>query len=136
MAPELIKADPRYKKQLLIRILIIAFIFAIGLAFFRSYLDSLIAGSDTQTLVLSLRIALWLMFSIPVLFGIYIFRLALRSYKEERFPPSGTKVIKDTILLTGKAAKSRAIIIILIACSLILISVGALFSATAIINML
>lgn len=38
-------------------------------------------------------------------FGVYAFRLGRRVLSEERFPPAGTKVVRDTRVLRGRAAR-------------------------------
>jgi len=132
MEREIIKADPKYKKQLLIRFLILVICLAIGLAFLRSHMEN----SDPQVLAECLSIVLWLIFIPPILFAVFFIRFALRCQKEGRFPPTGTKVIKDTVVLHGQDAKRRSLMIIVVSAAMILISLGGIFFALTLINML
>jgi len=53
---------------------------------------------------------LFLILTVPaVVSGVSMFRTSRLAYKTGRFPPPGTRVIKDTKLLLGKAAKRRGI---------------------------
>jgi hypothetical protein len=38
-------------------------------------------------------------------FGVYVFRFGRRVAREERFPPDGMKVVRDTRVLHGRAAR-------------------------------
>ena len=132
MEREIIKADPKYKKQLLIRFLILVICLAIGLTFMRAHMENL----GTQALAGFLRVMLWIIFVPPILFAIFFISFALRCQKEGRFPPTGTKVIKDTVVLHGQDAKRRSLMIIVVSAAMILISLGGIFFALTLINML
>lgn len=79
---------------------------------------------------------LWIIFVPPILFAIFFISFALRCQKEGRFPPTGTKVIKDTVVLHGQDAKRSSLMIIVISVLLILFSLVGLFFAVTLINML
>jgi hypothetical protein len=40
-------------------------------------------------------------------FAMYLWRLGTRIVREERFPPEGTKVIRDVVVIHGDAARWR-----------------------------
>jgi hypothetical protein len=43
--------------------------------------------------------------------GTWIFRLGRRIVRAERFPPPGTTVFRDTVVLRGRAARRRGLLI-------------------------
>ena len=104
---EIAPADKDYRKRL-IRLLVVLFclgflaiLWAVPAAL--EYLNSL-EPRDSLWLV---EILLALMFVGMVPPGIYLWRLAWRILKEERFPPSGMKLVRDTTVLHGKSARFR-----------------------------
>jgi hypothetical protein len=115
MSKEILKADPGYRKRTMLIItgmliagcLVIAFL----LPWLKSYMLTLGCRKASQLLFAIFAVA----FIVPLLLSFHIIRTGVKSLREERFPPTGTKVIKDTVLLTGKEARNRGKILIFLA---------------------
>ncbi len=115
---EIVRADKGLRQRLLIFILLI---FMAGGAFmwwFSGWSKSVEPERALHVIVWSL-IVLFLGV-IPI--GLYIIRLGSKIAEEERIPPLGMKVIKDTEVVIGKTARRRGRI--LQACGLLIIVVA------------
>jgi hypothetical protein len=123
MDNEILKADPRYRKKALISMLVMVIFGIMAIVFLlpwlKGYLMFLGCRKGAQVLVLIFGVA----FIIPIFLSIQMLRIAAKSMREERFPPSGTKVIKDTAVLSGNAAKNRGIILFFLAGFMLLVSI-------------
>ena len=123
MDTEILKADPRYRKRALLTILGITIagclIIAFLLPWLKEYLMFLGCRKGAQVIVLVFALA----FIVPLILSIKMLMIASRVMQEERFPPSGTKVIKDTVVLTGIEAKNRGIILFFLAGFMLLASI-------------
>lgn len=58
--------------------------------------------------------------------GAYAWQLGGRTRRSLRFPPPGVPVVKDTLVLEGKEARTRGALIRIIAGGLIALSIGRL----------
>lgn len=105
---EIHKADPALRRRLLF---VVVAIFATGLAvnyYLQHYLDA--ATISPQLLIARLRMTVYI-FALSLLPAIYfayhLFLSGRRVVRENRFPPSGASVIKDTTVLRGQTARFR-----------------------------
>lgn len=116
MDQEILKADPAFRKRLLviIGIVVILGILLIGIVIPRF----LIPGGDSADPAQALNQLKWLLAIIylPLLgFCVYLVSMAIRSWRQEVFPPLGTRVIKDTPIFRGQKARHKALGIIILA---------------------
>jgi hypothetical protein len=117
------KADPATRKRALYLIGAMTIVGAAaihwGLPALQKYLFSLPPKVSLKMTCLIIFITF-----VPVsLMGFYFFFLGRKTLNTKQFPPRGTKVIKDTALLTGSAATRRGKMLILGGILLILLSV-------------
>ena len=114
-----LKADKKLRRTALVLILLGCIIGGAGVVYFRDLMAQ-VNLIDDKNPVAALEILLRFMDRIYILFmiltvpavfaGVSMFRTSYLAYKTERFPPVGTRVIKDTKLYVGKAAKRRGIV--------------------------
>ena len=117
------KADKTYRNKWLA----VYFIFSlIGAALiiwwlpkFKLYMETLTPDKLVQTASL-----VFLILFVPIiLFGLYILSIGRRTLKSEHYPPPGMKVIRDTRILQGKAARIRGYLIIINVLVIIVLSI-------------
>jgi L-asparagine transporter-like permease len=126
MSDQIVRADKRYRKRallfyilsVLLSLVLVAWVLPRGTEYLRNLdPDAALLIADTVLVLMLLSVA-------PM--GLYLLRLAGKILKEERFPPQGTKVLRDTLLVTGRKATVRGYVLRVV--SVILIVVG-LFGA-------
>ena len=130
MENQIIQADKKLRKQVLVGICIFILVSGLLIHMMLAYLqeckslaetDAVMAISNISHLVTIITIANAFVSSV---FALYVFSVATKVLKSGRFPPEGMKVIKDTRLLTGRKAKRMAMGHILI--GIVLLSTNAL----------
>jgi hypothetical protein len=93
----------------------------IALRFCQGYLDDVKALADLNTAAAIAKLGFLFRFAILMLaaslsgFALLLLVLARRIMAENRFPPSGMKVIMDTRVVTGEAARVRARVVLVVA---------------------
>lgn len=110
--PELQKADLTTRRRVrlfALGYLLLMFVTLIGLLLFSEALQVWLLEHRDYILNHPDRIAVVLLIlGLPVLAGcVYLWRFAGPIIEQQRFPPQGTKVIRDTVVLTGRAAVFR-----------------------------
>lgn len=133
MEQEIIKADPKYRKKVLIFIVIAAFVAILTIAIFTSQLQTYISANDLELGMKALRNLIIALLVPPIGFALWMIFIATRAYKQHSFPPQGYKVIKDTIRHTGSDARKRALIVIFLSVLIMLASFYAMYSASCFI---
>lgn len=106
--PEYLYADPVYRKKVIILVLIIALGGTLILTLLTPLFNDYHTHQKPEIALYIIRYTLLVLLIIPVMFTFYMIRFAVSTIKQGQFPPSGTKVIKDTRILYDNAAKSRA----------------------------
>lgn len=105
-------ADPGARRRALLWLAAIAATGTGLLLGLQRWLARLGNGGDIAQAGASLASALWLAASLAVLalvaLGGYAWRQADRVHLHQRFPPPGQPVIRDTLVLEGRAALNRA----------------------------
>jgi len=106
---EVIPADPAYRRRIAILVLVLAAVGAAAIAWLERTWAAIDPGTVDPDAVKRVLTIAPVLLAIPLLlFGLWLARFSLRVYREERFPPEGVKVIRDTQLVTGEAARLRA----------------------------
>ncbi|MEW6265321.1 MAG: hypothetical protein AB1641_19760 [Thermodesulfobacteriota bacterium] len=125
MAEEIIHADKKARKKVLI-LVVLAGIAGAGLAVWiaPAYLRYL-QGIEPGRAVVLVKTTLVILFLAPAPIGAHMFGLGRKAAREERFPPSGLKIIRDTKVITGRPAVIRGRIIQTLATVMILLSLSA-----------
>ena len=120
--PDMIPADPQYRRKVLVWLLIIALGLGFLLYSLQPYLQSNIdAGTPEQTL----NLLKWVMIAlaiVPLGFAIYMLVIAIKVYRQAIFPPEGTKVLRDTPILFDQDARRRANILVVLSALLMFMS--------------
>jgi len=120
--PDMVPADPQYRRQVLILLLIIALGLGFLLYSLQPYLQANIdAGTPEQTL----QLLKWMLIAlgiVPLGFAIYMLVIAIKVYRQGIFPPEGTKVLRDTPILFDQDARRRANILVVLAALLMFMS--------------
>jgi hypothetical protein len=105
-------ADPGARRRALLWLALIAAAGAGVLLGLQRWLARLGSAGDVAQAGASLASALWLASSLAALalgaLGAYVWRQADRVHLNQRFPPPGQPVIRDTAVLEGRAALNRA----------------------------
>ena len=111
---EIQRADRRLRMLLVLAFVGAVAVGAVGLSVFEGWLDEVrqLAPADARR---ALRSAfLWVAggaFATSLLPGVYLWRFGSRTRSAARFPPPGARVIRDTAILQGDAARRRGGII-------------------------
>lgn len=121
---EILRADTNYRRKAIkvYFMMVVIGIFIIGYVFpeFMSYVEKKPLDERFDIMLNLLEI---LMLSVlPI--GIYPCYYAWAIYKSDQFPPTGHKVIRDTVILRGKAARLKAFV--LICCGLVIVFMAIL----------
>ncbi len=105
-------ADPDARRRALLWLAAMVATGAGALLGLQRWLARLGSAGDVAQAADSLASALWLTSSIAamglVALGAYVWRQAERVHLNQRFPPPGQPVIRDTVVLEGRAALNRA----------------------------
>ena len=130
MEKQFLQPDKQYKTKTII-LLILCMIAGLAVAgYFHFYLQDIkeLAKYDyEQALAKMLFLFKLIMISMAFTFtsfGIYIIRISIKTIISKQFPPPGMKVIKKTELLTGKSAKTRGLIGVVLAIAIIITGIS------------
>jgi hypothetical protein len=122
------KADVEHRRKVL-RMLILMGLTGLAVIFwgvpaFNQWIESMEPNRAVKTLML----VLVLLFMPLLLAGLYVLRMARMVFAGERFPPSGVKVVKDTVVLEGRRARRRAYLMVVYGLLLIFLALyGAVY---------
>lgn len=126
-SPVVLKADKRYRLLVLslsgiLLVLGFALLFW-GVPFLQAYLNS-------QPLPLAIKTVQWLLIGLflsLIPFALYFVGFAWRILNCGCFPPTGAKVLRDTVVLCGRPARRRAYLLLILAGLLFLLAMGGVF---------
>lgn len=109
--PVILEADPAYRRKMVLALIVLAVLGGAALIITKSVLDGIeaLAAVDPDAAIQKIkRLIVGIIAVNAVLssvFGLYFVLLAVRVFRSGQFPPPGMKVIRDTLLRTGKKAK-------------------------------
>jgi len=124
-------ADPALRRQALIAVTLAAVLGSaalLGLQHWLTDLQARPAREELQGLLSALRGCTFSMCGLLVGLAFYSWRLARRVTRDQRFPPLGRRVLRDTPVLEGAAALNRARILRMLAVILVLSSLGLMMA--------
>ncbi|NOT54992.1 MAG: hypothetical protein HOP18_10335 [Deltaproteobacteria bacterium] len=107
----ILKADPRLQRVAWVTVTVLIGCGAFGILFLREFLahiEALTAHAPEeriQQLITLLKILLVIKGISFIGFGTFSAQRALRTIHTDQFPPPGTRVIRDTLVVTGRAAQ-------------------------------
>lgn len=125
MEEEIQRADSKHRSRILVVLLV--FVVA-GLALLRWGLPAAYAELnrlDPETALRVIEAVLVLLFLGLIPFGLYLGRLGRRAVDHERFPPPGTRVVRDVPVLRGEKARRRGKALSFFSWGLIVLAVAA-----------
>ncbi len=125
----LIPADKVYRKKVIFVYVILGSIgvavIGWGLPWMQKFLQTL--GREEALQFMKVVLVMVFLSVIPV--ALYLFSFGRKVSAAERFPPPGTKVIRDTVVLEGEKAKQRGRLIVVFSLVLALFGLfGALYA--------
>ncbi|MBF0529179.1 MAG: hypothetical protein HQK55_07895 [Deltaproteobacteria bacterium] len=111
MTEEIVRADRTTRITVVVIVIvvmvIVGFLFQWGLPRLVFHLKTLPAEEAVQTI----KIGLVVTFGSVIPIGLYMFVIGRRTSREERFPPRGLKVLRDTKIISGPSAVRRGRVI-------------------------
>jgi len=106
---EVIPADPAYRMRIVILVLLLVAVGAGAIVWLERTWASIDPGTVDPDAVQEVLTIAPVFLGLPLLIlSLWLARFSFRVRREERFPPEGVKVIRDTQLVTGAAARLRA----------------------------
>ncbi len=142
MSPQIQKADERLRIRWLVGLTLVAAIGAVGILRLDDYLSelhTLVAATQPATAEKARIAVRWVLAAIVgagALFSLYLGWTSWRIYSGERYPPPGARVLSDTKILLGKAARRRGLIGLLLATLTLLLTLAVAARADRVFNRL
>ena len=124
MTEEIVKADNRSRRMVLA--LVMAAVVACGILvlWFRPWGVRQLMSMEPDKALRTIKWALVILFLGGTPGAAYLVSLGRRIMSENRFPPTGMKVLKDTPVLTGRAARKRGSAILALALVMFCLCLG------------
>ena len=114
MSPEIQRADAGLRIRFLLVMTLVAAAAARGLVYLDGYLSELQTLAEkarptaAEKTLTAARIVFALLAAGGVALGIYLGHISWRALRAGRFPPPGTRVLSDTVVRQGAAARRHA----------------------------
>ncbi len=106
--------DPRARRNAVLLVIMLAVLGTIALIAMERFIDDLreLTREDPYLAIVRVNSAIKLL-AVSIGLGLagfaaWLARLSLQAHRTQRFPPPGTRVIRETRVLTGEAARARA----------------------------
>lgn len=112
-------ADPTARRRALLAMVVVAIAGAFAYLGLEQWLNQLEVSDPDHARATLASALLWTSCAMALTvaaFGVYILMLGSRVRNAERFPPPGARVVRDTPVVTGRAARTRGLLMQLIAC--------------------
>ena len=124
MSDDVIKADSR--SRLMVLILVVAAVACCGALFFwvRPWAIRQLLTMEPDRAIHAIKWGLVILFLGGTPGAAYLMKLGRRVLSENRFPPQGMKVLKDTLVLTGRPAQLRGRTIFALAIVMFCLCIG------------
>lgn len=115
MSEKIIPGDAQYASR--VRWIVMAFLVGVGLCWLwiKARLDQLVASVDSDPMLAAAQLhdfvqivtlGMWL---VGILIGLWLFRIALRIFRDGQYPSPGAKVMRPTTVVFGRPAYIRAV---------------------------
>jgi len=106
---EIVRADPRERRRALVVVAVGAVLGSIAITWVLPWVEhsaaEAVRGGLPKSVVCRSTLVGLMLFTLPLIaFGVYAFRFGRQVALEQRFPPSGRAVVRDTRVLHGRAA--------------------------------
>ncbi|HET9062185.1 MAG TPA: hypothetical protein VFO62_02750 [Candidatus Binatia bacterium] len=110
-SPEILRADPRARRRALAILVVGGLLGLLAIEWLLPWARGRVAqavyeGGLPQSAVCKSVLAFLMLIAASVAaFGVYVWRFGRRVVREERFPPTGVNVVRDTRVLNGRPAR-------------------------------
>jgi hypothetical protein len=110
-SPEILRADPRARRRALAIVVVGGVLGLLAIEWLLPWArgrveQAVYEGGLPQSAVCKSVLAFLMLVAASVgAFGVYVFRFGGRVVREERFPPAGVKVVRNTRVVHGRAAR-------------------------------
>lgn len=115
MEDEIILADKSYRKKILFYLIILVIVCSIILLVGSPIIERTLYGQNPEKGMKITAILMFVFCLLPIPIGFYLLSIANRILREDRYPPTGLKMVKDTVVIHGEKAKLRAYLLLLFA---------------------
>jgi hypothetical protein len=121
MEDQVVHADKKLRRQVPMGFVVLVLVGAVVIQGISSHMENLeqMAGSDSKLAIEKLGHLLLTMKAVnavvSVVFAVYFFNVARKTWRSERYPPPGMRVIQDTKIQEGGRAKLMALVHMFIA---------------------
>jgi hypothetical protein len=134
-SPEIVRADPRQRRLAILTVLATAIVGAVAIHWVLPWaiesIERAVRGGMPRSVVCKSTLGVLCAFAFLVAgFGFWIARLGRSIVAAGRFPPPGQKVIRDTRVLTGRAAEALGRTQTLLGTALIVLAAALLVVAS------
>lgn len=123
--PEIQPADPRLRRRAIATVLATIAVAMIAYLMLAQRIDQLSSLPPAQARATLAHILGWSTLAVSILvatLGAYVWQLGKKIRHARRFPPPGTGVIRDTVVLTGEQARQRGRIAQFLGATLVVLS--------------
>lgn len=116
-AREIVRADPRWRMRMVVLLVVLALGMAICYWYFFGRVGTAIAAGDLDGALERLRQVRRLtlaLVGVAIAAAAYFLAVAVRVLRSGRFPPPGARVVRDTPVRRGTAARAIAVLSVLL----------------------
>lgn len=121
MDDQILSADPRYRRTILLLAVILVLVGGGIIFWFQGMIDEIVALAETDPTTAVRRthrvfkvLMGFLGFSL-VAFAVYLIQLGVRVLRSEQLPPPGTRVVRDVRIQSGRPAVRRGRLLLVLA---------------------
>lgn len=136
MENKIVKADPKYRKQIIRMVFLVLIAGFILLRFAIRIFDSYLTAQHPETSLTIVSYTLAALFIIPAILSLIMLHIGRKTIKQRCFPPEGLKVLKDTPLLLDEDAVKRGKLMFGFAIAIMLLCVAGIYLAISIVGTL
>jgi hypothetical protein len=129
MDQEFMNADKQFRNRVLVIVICIIIILSIIILFGLPAFNNLLHKMEPVMAMKIQGTVMFFLFLIPLPLGFKLLSISNHILREERYPPEGMKVLRDTLIIRGNKAKLHAYLLLLFAFLLFFICIFCAFSA-------
>ena len=128
MAKNVVREGKKYRSKILVICVLLVFLCIAFIGWLLPLGIEYLRRLDAETAIFVIEMILVLIFLSVIPFAFYLFMIGRRIVKHERFPPPGTKVIRNTVLIMGDKARLRGQVLVFLSVVLVLIGLIGAFT--------
>jgi hypothetical protein len=112
--PDMIPADPDYRKKVLKKLVVIALAGIVLFVFATQLVERQMNQPSPEDAIRTIKLLLAFLLVLPLAIASYFIVMGIRTLRYGQFPPEGTKVLRDTPIMYDNAAKKRGILLLIL----------------------